>query len=423
MDWLLTIYWTAVAGAATVSLLLTWQAFEHRRFARSRSQRRLEDTRCRRVALFVPCKGSDDDLESNLRPLFEQNYESYEIVFTVESDDDPACQTIRRVMDQYPGTPSRLVVAGVSESTGQKVHNLLVATENLPPHVEFLVFVDADVCPPRDWLSQLTERLLSAPVSTGYRCFVPKRPTLANCVLSSINGAVVPIMFPSKHHLIWGGSWAITREVFQSSGLREAWKNTLSDDLIATRVMAQNRHRVDAEPMCMLPSPLDMDWRAMFSFIRRQLIIGRCYVPVHWYALLVGSSIMQGLFWGSLVAAAWGLVAGAAWTWQPAAAVGLLYALHIWRAHLRHDASRYYLPYRQDELAAVRRFDIWLGPVAGIIGWLGLVCSAVTRRIVWKGIAYEMAPGGRIKSIVRQADSKSGGPARTSDADPLEKAA
>ena len=148
MDWFVTLYWTTVATAATVSLLLTSQAFEHRRFARSRSQRPPDDFRRRQVALFVPCKGADVDLEANLRALFEQNYDNYEIVFAVESDDDPACRTIRRVMDQYPGIPSRLVVAGISESTGQKVHNLLVATENLPPNSEILVFVDADVCPP-----------------------------------------------------------------------------------------------------------------------------------------------------------------------------------------------------------------------------------------------------------------------------------
>ncbi|MEX0677082.1 MAG: glycosyltransferase [Pirellulales bacterium] len=423
MDWLTTLYWTAIVGAAIVSLLITWQAFEHRRFARSRSQHRPGGSHHRHVALFVPCKGADVDLEANLRPLFEQDYGNYEIVFVVESMEDPACRTIRRVMEQYPGTQSRLAIAGISTSTGQKVHNLLVATENLPQRVEVLVFVDADVCPPRDWLSLLTVRLHDAPVSTGYRCFVPKRATLANCILSSINGAVVPIMFPGKHHLIWGGSWAILRDVWESSGLRDAWRGTLSDDLIATRVMAQKHHDVAAEPMCMLPSPLDVDWRSMFGFVRRQLIIGRCYVPVHWYALLFGSSVMQGLFWGSLVAAGWGLVSGAAWTWQPTVAVGLLYALHLWRAHLRHDASRYYLPYRQGELAAARRFDIWFGPVAGVVGWLGLVCSAFTRRIVWKGIVYEMYPGGRIKSIERPKAGDAAAPVQPPSADTLGRAA
>ncbi len=359
----------------------------------------------RHVALFVPCKGVDDDLDANLRPLLDQDHADYEVVFIVESDHDPAAGTIRRLINEYPGTPSRLVVAGISNGTGQKVHNLLVATENLPRSIEVLVFVDADVRPPRDWLRLLTNRLWNAGVSTGYRYFIPKRPTFANLALASINGAVVPIMFPGKHHLIWGGSWAITREVFDSSGIRDEWRGTLSDDLIATRVMAREQQRVVAEPLCILPSPLDVDWRDMFSFVRRQLIIGRCYAAVHWYALLFGSSVMAAILWGSVAAALWGLATAAAWAWQPALAVGVLYGLHQWRAHLRHDASRYYLPQRQVELRAVQRFDRWLGPAANIVGWLGLVGSAFSRRIVWKGITYEMRAGGAITKIVRPVES------------------
>jgi hypothetical protein len=416
MEWFTLGYWTAVAASAIFSLLLTWQTYEHRRFSRSRSRHKLNAAPSRHAALFVPCKGSDADLEANLRPLLEQDYPDYEVVFVVESDEDPAARTIRRLMDHYQGTPSRLVVAGMSTDSGQKVHNLLAATAHLPPGVELLVFVDADVCPPRNWLRLLTGRLEKRSVSTGYRAFVPKRATLPNLVLSSINGAVVPIMFPGQHHLIWGGSWAITREVFDSSRLREAWQGTLSDDLIATRVMARERERVAAEPMCVLPSPLDVGWRDMFSFVRRQLIIGRCYVPVHWYALLVGSTATQALFWGSLAACGWGLAVGAPWTWQPAAAVALLYGLHLVRALLRQDATRYYLPNRRAELAAARRFDIWLGPVAGVVGWAALVSSAFSRRIVWKGIAYEMRRGGRLVRITRPA-------VETTQPSPVKKAA
>ena len=401
MEWLSTGYWVAVAGASVFSLLLTWQAFEHRRYARSRSKHRPINHQRKHACLFVPCKGLDDDLEANLQPLFEQDQGDYEIALIVESEHDPAADVIRRVMRQYPGIASRLVVAGLSTDSGQKVHNLLIATEGLPQHVETLVFVDADVRPPRDWLRRLTGRLHNIPVATGYRCFVPKRSTFANLVLSSINGAVVPIMFPGKHHLIWGGSWAITRELFDTCGLRDAWRGTLSDDLIATRVMARVGQRVAAEPMCILPSPLDVSVHGMFSFVRRQLIIGRCYVPVHWYALLIGCGLMQAMFWGSLAAAAWGGASGATWAWQPATAVGLLYGMHFVRAQLRHAASHYYLRDRQQELRAVRHFDIWLGPVAGAFGWLGLLASAFSRRIVWKGIAYVMLPGGAIVNIVR----------------------
>ena len=401
MEWLSTGYWAAVAGATVFSLLLTWQAFEHRRYARSRSKHHPLKNHRRHTCLFVPCKGLDEDLEANLQPLFQQDHGDYEVTLIVESSHDPAAEVIRRVMRQYPGIVSRLVVAGHSTDSGQKVHNLLVATEDLQPNVETLVFVDADVRPPSDWLRRLTARLHNVPVATGYRCFVPKRRTFANLVLSSINGSVVPIMFPGKHHLIWGGSWAITRQLFDSSELRDAWRGTLSDDLIATRVMARVGQRVVAEPMCILPSPLDVDVRAMFSFVRRQLIIGRCYVPVHWYALLIGCGLTQFAFWGSLAGAIWGGLTGATWAWQPAYALGMLYALHVTRALLRHAAAGYYLRDRKHELRDVRWFDIWLGPVAGALGWAGLLASAFSRRIVWKGIAYGMRPGGAIVNIVR----------------------
>jgi len=400
MEWQ-ALYWAAASGAVIFSMLLTWQAFEHRRYARSRSKHRPLVSETRHVALYVPCKGSDDDLAANLRPLFEQDHPDYEIVFIVESDSDPAAAAIRALMREYSQMSSRLVVAGISTDTGQKVHNLLVATECVSPGVEILVFVDADVRPPRDWLRLLTNRLCHDSVSTGYRYFVPKRATLPNLVLSALNGAVVPIMFPGKHHLIWGGSWAITRELFQSSGMREAWRGTLSDDLMATRVMAREGEKVVAEPLCILPSHLDVTWRELFSFVRRQLIIGRCYASVHWYALLFGSSLMAAIFWGSLLAAVGGSIAGSAWAWRPALAIALIYGLHVWRASLRADAARHYLPGYEKELRAVQRFDRWLGPVANVVGWLGLVSSASSNRIVWKGIAYDMRPGGAITKIER----------------------
>jgi ceramide glucosyltransferase len=401
MDWLYPAYWTAATGVIVFSMLLTWQAFEHRRFTRSRVRHHPPKPNLRHVCLFVPCKGTDDDLEANLQPLFEQDHEDYELVLIVESDDDPAAAAIRRTMRKNPHVPSRLIVAGLSQGTGQKVHNLMVATENLPPRVEILAFVDADVCPPTDWLRHLTARLYSVPVATGYRQFVPKRPTLANYLLASINGSIIPIMFPGKHHLIWGGSWAITREVFETSRLRERWRGTLSDDLIATRVMAENRFRVSAEPTCILPSPLDVDLRGMFSFIRRQLIIGRCYVSVHWYALLLGSTLVQWMFWGSAAAVLLGAVSGASWSWQPAVVALALYGLHLMRARFRHNALSACLPRHYAEIKPALRFDAWLGPLAGIAGWLGLVASAFGRRIVWKGIAYDMKPGGAITNIVR----------------------
>ena len=180
-------------------------------------------------------------------------------------------------MTQYSSRQTKLVVAGLTTLSGQKVHNLLAATRQLGPQVEILTFVDADVRPPRDWLRVLTQRLNHFVAATGYRWCVPKRPTLANCIVASIDSSIVPIMFPSFHHKVWGGSWAIRRDVFEASGMAEAWQGTLSDDLVAANVLATLRHSVSLEPACILPTPIDMTMRSMFAFVRRQFMIGRYY--------------------------------------------------------------------------------------------------------------------------------------------------
>ena len=343
MEWLSTGYWAAVAAATLFSMLLTWQAFEHRRYARSRRSTAWRRPRTGTLPCSSPARASTTIWTANLRPLFEQDHADYELVFIVESEHDPAAGTIRRMMHAISGhVQSRLVVAGHfdrqrSESPQPAgCHARICRRES-----SVLAFVDADVRPPRDWLRRSTSRLHKSPVTTGYRYFMPKRTTFANLVLASINGAVMPIMFPGKHHLIWGGSWAITREVFDASGLRDEWQGTLSDDLIATRVMARVQQRVVAEPMCILPSPLDVDCARHVQF--------RSAAVDHRSLLCAGALVRPAvrferrcswLLWGSLVAAHRRRLRGASWAWQPAAALACCMSLHWWRARLRHAASR-----------------------------------------------------------------------------------
>jgi len=120
MEWLVAGYYALAALAVGVAALLTIQTWEHRRYARSRARHRVGGKSKGLIALLVPCKGADADLESNLRPLFEQDYEPYELVFAVEGLDDPACRAIQRLMAQYPGLPAQLVTAGTTTISGQK---------------------------------------------------------------------------------------------------------------------------------------------------------------------------------------------------------------------------------------------------------------------------------------------------------------
>ena len=77
-----------------------------------------------------------------------------------------------------------------------------------------------------------------------------------------MNCDVMSLLCRSSHYLIWGGSWAIRREVFDAIGLRNAWKGTLSDDLVASRLMRQAGLGVRFEPASVVASPLDVSSKA-----------------------------------------------------------------------------------------------------------------------------------------------------------------
>ena len=259
----LTVYLILMGLVIVQSLLLALQTWEHRRYVRScmRGLERHQPTG--RVALFAPCKGLDLELETNLRALMEQDYDDYEITFIVESSDDPACGAIRRAMAGHPWVPARVVVAGRATESGQKVHNLRVATEHISPRIKYLAFVDSDARPRPEWLRMLVARLDEPGwgAVTGYRWFTPERATVANALVYSMNCDVLSLLTRSSHYLIWGGSWAIRREVFEQIGLRDAWQGTLSDDLVASRLMRRAKLAVRFEPACVVASPLDESLR------------------------------------------------------------------------------------------------------------------------------------------------------------------
>ncbi len=99
---------------------------------------------------------------------------------------DQACRPIRRLMQEHPRVDARLIVAGTATDSGQKVHNLLSATADLPNEVSFLAFADSDARPPADWLRQLVGRLDSPGVvaATAYRWLVPRRQSVPNWLVA-----------------------------------------------------------------------------------------------------------------------------------------------------------------------------------------------------------------------------------------------
>ncbi len=403
------------AAALVQSAVGCLHAWENRRFLRSRL-RRPASSRGGRVLLIVPCKGLDTGLEENLRPLLEQDYSPYELRLVVECTSDPAYDAIRRLVAHHPKRDVRLIVAGRSTDSGQKVQNLRAATADLAPEIEILAFVDSDARPEPGWLSALVGRLArpDSGAVTGYRWFVLERATLAHCLLSSLNGFIASVMGPGRHHLVWGGAWAVRREVFDSTGLRDAWRGTLSDDLVASRVLRQAGLPIEFEPAAMVASSLNCGWRQMFEFLRRQYVITRKYARRYWVLALVTAAVATAGFWASVILAATGLFAGQSMTSTIAAATAaLLYTGHVWRGWLRQDAMRNRFPRlamgtHGAALTSARRFDLVAGPLVALVNLIGIASSMFGGRICWRGITYRILRDGQVRILGREADAAVG---------------
>jgi ceramide glucosyltransferase len=405
-------YWITayliLAGLAIVeSLLLALQTWEHRRYAKSCMRELTRHQPTGRVALFAPCKGLDLDIEANLRAMFRQDYDNYEITFIVESTDDPAYAAIRRAMSEHSWVPARVIVAGRATDSGQKVHNLRVATQHLSARIQYLAFVDSDARPRPEWLRTLVSRLERPELGavTGYRWFTPARPTVANALVYSMNCDVMSLLTRSSHHLIWGGSWAIRREVFDAIGLRNAWKGTLSDDLVASRLMRELGLEVRFEPVCVVASPLEMTLAGAMSFIRRQYLVARLYTFDWWLLSFLAATFSNAVWLGNLAVLIYSLLTGSPSPWIPIAVSAVLYLVMVYRGALRQDLVKTYFPHWERASRRIRGFDIWANPLVELAHWMGVASAAVGRNVNWRGIRYYVVPGGQVREIMRDDDA------------------
>ena len=393
-------YILLAAAAIVQAMLVAINVYEHRRRALVRLKKISYYAPSGRVLVLSPCKGHDDNLEENLRALLTQDYPDYEVTFIVEDAGDAACPVIRRAMAACPETRARLLVAGQAEESGQKVHNLRMATAELSPEIRHLAFFDSDSRPKPHFVRAAIYKhyLPRIGATTGYRWLIPQKPSASNHLVCAINCNVMAVLGRDSHHMVWGGSWAIRRETFEQLKIREAWAGMLSDDLVASNRLRGSGLEVRFDPACVLTSPVDFDWPGMFDFVRRQYHITRRYA-FRWWLLALAAATAGNLAW--LVSLAWlacAVFSRPSTAWLPASVLGILYGLGLYRGWAMQSLAAVYSPENLAELRGVRRWQIWASPAVAFIQWLGLIASAFGNRVRWRAIDYRLGTNGRVIS-------------------------
>ena len=335
------------------------------------------------VSVIAPGRGFEAGLAENLRPLLTQDYPRYEVLFVFDRADDPAIEVVEQLTTATNVT-TQIVIAGPATDTGQKVHNLRVASTQVDAESEVLVFVDTDVRPGRQWLKQLVAPLADEVLgaSTGYRWFIPERGGLASRLRSVWNASIASALGgDTTKNFCWGGSTAIRRMTFDRLAVNDRWHGTVSDDFTITSVLKEAKLPIHFTPNCLVASVGDCDFKELLEFTTRQIKITRVYASHLWLPLLLGSALFTIAFFGGLILIGVYPRSSAAYLFPL-----IIFALGATKSFIRFRAVSLVLKTSGPDLVA----HVLLWPFASLLYLYNAIVAGFSKRITWRGITYEL---------------------------------
>jgi ceramide glucosyltransferase len=344
-----------------------------------------------RVAVLCPCKGMEPGLERNLISLTEFERQNYEIFFILASGSDPARSIVERVA-KTSRVKAHVIIAGSPTNCSEKVNNLRVAVEQLPPEFEALVFADSDGRPGKAWLHHLVAPLGDVRIgaTTTMRWLIPNRSNLPTVLLAAWNAPLVTMLSEKGRNFCWGGGTAIRRSIFEQSGVLDQWRNSVSDDYSLTRALERNNRSIIFIPECLTLSYAETAFEGLLEFTNRQILITRVYAEKIW-APAAGTHLLycSTLLFGVL------LIVSDSLEQRPAFHIVMLTFLPLLLSSLR-SAIRLVgvteaVPAARSQIMGQAWIYILLTVFVPFLYVINFVNSLVTRKIRWRGMAYELS--------------------------------
>jgi cellulose synthase/poly-beta-1,6-N-acetylglucosamine synthase-like glycosyltransferase len=329
-------------------------------------------------------------LERNLLSLTEFDRQNYEIFFILASGSDAARGMVERIAANSR-VKAHVIIAGIPSNSGEKVNNLRVAVEQLPPEFEVLVFTDSDGRPGKSWLHGLVAPLGDVRIgaTTTMRWLMPNRSNLPTALLAAWNAPVVTMLSEKGKNLCWGGGTAIRRSIFEQSGVMNEWRNSVSDDYSLTRALERNNRSIVFLPECLTLSYVETDFRGLLEFTNRQILITRVYAQRVWAPaaathLLYCVTLSLGLI----------LILSDFFEQRPAFHIATLTVLPVLLSAIRNSIRltgvTEALPAERSQITGQAWIYVILAVFVPFLYAVNFVNSLVTRKIRWRSMAYEL---------------------------------
>jgi hypothetical protein len=248
-------------------------------------------SRTPRCAVIMPSLGTPPGFATTIR-AHARNCAATgsRFLVCVESDQDPGVPMILEAAREFASV--ELVVAGPTALSSQQNHNMLAGVA-AAEDAEILAFADNDFTPPPRWLETLVRPLESeaVTVTTGYRWIVGPG-TIAGHFHALASMTMVAWFVPLSRIFgagLWGGSFALRRRDFESLGVAERWRTSISDDLTLTAALMAHGKRATFVPELLIATDdCIAEPRRAFAWFERQILNTKAHARPLWGLVLLG---------------------------------------------------------------------------------------------------------------------------------------
>ena len=125
------------------------------------------------LSVLKPLHGIDPSLETNLLAHALQDYPNFELLFGVESLDDPATEVVDRLRSKFPDLRIETIVCGPALTGNPKIWQLEKIAQEA--HHDVFLVNDADIAVEPNYFREITSEL-ETPNVGGVTCLYRTRP-------------------------------------------------------------------------------------------------------------------------------------------------------------------------------------------------------------------------------------------------------
>ncbi|XP_047307746.1 uncharacterized protein LOC124911322 [Impatiens glandulifera] len=246
-----------------------------------------------RVSVVMPLKGFGEHNLHNWRSQITSLYGGpLQFIFVVENTEDPAYGALNCLLEDYKDElDAKVIIAGLSTTCSQKIHNQLVGVENMHKDSKYVLFLDDDVRLHPGSIGALTAEMEKNPkifIQTGYPLDLPSGSLGSYCIYEYHMPCSMGFATGGKTFFLWGGCMMMHANDFRNdnhgvvSKLRDGG---YSDDMTLAAISSANKRLITSPPTALFPHPLasDLSFSRYWNYLRKQTFVLESYTSrVNW---------------------------------------------------------------------------------------------------------------------------------------------